>query len=186
MFWKLYKAKMLLFEMMKVEFKKTQIEDCEQLLRLYKAVAQNPRGIARSEEEINLDYIAGIITSSGLGFVAIHENRIIGEIHATSKNIRIFNHLLSYLTIGIHPDYQGKGLGTKLFNQFLDFVQHNRPDISRVELESRASNKAGIKLYEKMGFVLEGRMKNQTRNADGSHEDGVMYAWFNPNYNQSF
>jgi ribosomal protein S18 acetylase RimI-like enzyme len=159
--------------------------DLPQIVSLYKAVAQNSRGIARSISEINDQYVAALwegISTGGLGFVAVAEHKIVGEIHATQKGIQIFDHLLSYLTIGIHPDYQNKGLGKKLFTNFLTNVQRERKDIYRVELESRASNIAGIKLYERMGFVMEGRMINQTRNADGIHEDGVMYAWFNPYY----
>lgn len=168
--------------------RETQSTDATAIHSLYVAVAQNPRGIARSASEITETYVNAIldgIANGGLGFVAIHDNKLIGEIHATTKNIRIFDHLLSYLTIGIHPEFQGKGLGKQLFAYFLNYVTEKRKDIYRVELESRASNIAGIKLYESLGFVLEGRMKNQTRNADGSHEDGVMYAWFNPNYERS-
>jgi ribosomal protein S18 acetylase RimI-like enzyme len=169
---------------MNFEIRETLNQDAAALLALYRAVAQNPRGIARSEAEIDQFYIQSIldgVVKGGLGFVVFYENRLVGEIHAITKGIRIFDHLLSSLTIGIHPDYQGKGLGNQLFSHFLNFVKKERIDIYRVELESRASNVFGIKLYERMGFIQEGRMKNQTRNADGSYEDGVMYAWINPN-----
>lgn len=165
--------------------RQTQKEDQPGILKLYKAVAENSRGIARNKTEVNENYVQSIwqgIQNGGLGMVAILNDQMIGEIHASSKGIAIFNHVLAYLTVGVHPDFQGKGVGKLLFQELLSFIEKKRPDIYRVELESRASNIAGIRLYESVGFTLEGRMKNQTRNIDGSHEDGVAYAWFNKNY----
>ena len=170
---------------MKFQIRHTTKADLTAIKELYKAVATNQRGIARSEAEITDKYINQVwegIQAEGLGMLVLDEERVIGEIHASKKGLGIFDHILSHLTIGVHPDYQGKGVGKMLFQHFLAFVVKERPEISRVELEARASNVAGIKLYESQGFVLEGRMINQTKNLDGSHEDGVMYAWFNPAY----
>lgn len=163
----------------------TEEKDLPELLTLYRSVADTPQGIARSKEEINESYIQSIwrgVQDGGLGMVAVLNSRIIGEIHASTKGVHIFNHLLSFLTIGVSPDFQGKGVGKQLFRAFLSYIENHRTDIYRVELEARASNTAGIRVYESVGFILEGRMRNQTRNIDGSHEDGVSYAWFNKNY----
>jgi putative acetyltransferase len=165
--------------------RQTEEKDLPELLLLYYAVADNPKGIARSKKEVNQNYIQSIwqgVENGGLGMVAVLDNKVIGEIHASQKGIHIFDHLLSFLTIGVSPDFQGKGVGKQLFRAFLSYIENHRTDIYRVELEARASNIAGIRVYESVGFVLEGRMKNQTKNADGSHEDGVAYAWFNKNY----
>lgn len=170
---------------MSFQLRETVKADLPAIKLLYKAVAANPRGIARSEAEITdayVNYLWEGIQADGLGMVVFDGERLIGEIHASKKGLGIFDHILSHLTIGVHPDYQGKGLGKMLFQHFLASVVKERPEIYRVELEARASNVAGLKLYESQGFVLEGRMINQTKNLDGSHEDGVMYAWFNPAY----
>ncbi len=170
-----------------MSIRKTEEKDLPELLQLYRAVADTPNGIARSKEEVNESYIRAIwrgVESGGLGMVAILDEKVIGEIHASQKGVNIFNHLLSFLTIGVSPDFQGKGVGKQLFRAYLSYIENYRTDIYRVELEARASNIAGIRVYESLGFVLEGRMKNQTRNTDGSHEDGVSYAWFNKNYDQ--
>lgn len=99
--------------------------------------------------------------------------------------IRIFDHILTHLTIIVHPDHQGKGLGKKILQAFLHEVMENRPDIRRVELESRSSNFRSIGLYKELGFVQEGTMKNKTRNKDGSFEDSILMAWTNPHYTPS-
>jgi RimJ/RimL family protein N-acetyltransferase len=107
---------------------------------------------------------------------------IIAEIHAMKYGIRIFDHILTHLTIIVHPDHQGKGLGKKILQAFLNEVMEKRPGIRRVELESRSSNYRSIGLYKHLGFVQEGTMKNKTRNKDGSFEDSILMAWANPNY----
>lgn len=172
--------------MMNLSFRKTQLSDFDELKALYINVAQNPRGIARNPTEILDEYIQSIVglnENGGLSMIVTGESdALIGEIHAGQKGIAIFDHLLAHLTIGIHSNYQGKGVGKAVFKAFLNEVEKTRKDIYRVELESRASNEAGIRLYKRVGFIEEGRMVNQTRNLDGSHENGVMMTWYNPSY----
>ena len=72
---------------------------------------------------------------------------------------------------------QGKGYGKMLFQFFLEYIENERLDILRVELESRSSNSNSIGLYESLGFIKEGVMVEKTRNFDGSFEDSMMLAW---------
>lgn len=167
--------------------RKALLKDAAGLCHLYKEVAKNERGIARMEDEISGQYIESIIGSAlskGLILVGLDEasQTIIAEIHAIKYGIRIFDHILTQLTILVHPDYQGKGLGKKILQAFLNEIRENRPDVRRVELESRSSNYRSIGLYKQLGFVQEGTMKNKTRNQDGSFEDSILMAWANPSY----
>ncbi len=160
-------------------------EDKSSLYALYKAVAQNSGGIARTEDEITEDYIDALFSSlenKGIMLVGTEEETgaLIAEIHASKYGIKIFDHILTSLTIVVHPDYQGKGIGKKMFEAFLNHIEHHRPEIGRVELESRATNKRSIALYRQLGFVQEGVMKNKTRNPDGKFEDSILMTWTNP------
>jgi putative acetyltransferase len=171
----------------KMEIRKPVLSDRTLVYSLYKEVAKNQGGIARLEEEITETYIEGIFKSvgrQGLMLIGIEEqtNQVIAEIHASKYGIRIFDHILTNLTIVVHPAYQRIGVGKRLFEKFLAEIQENRPDIGRVELESRATNNRSIGLYQSIGFVHEGRMKNKTRNKDGSFEDSILMAWHNSNF----
>ncbi|BDD03714.1 GNAT family N-acetyltransferase [Aureibacter tunicatorum] len=170
---------------MNYTLRQTSTEDAESLHTMYLDVAKYKLGIARYEKEINLGYIQNIIAENqngGLGFIILSNDQIIGEIHAHKYGIQIFDHILSNLTIAVHPDFQGKGIGKRLFAHFLEYITVNRPDIWRVELESRANNSRSRGLYESLGFIEEGVMKHKTRNFGGDFEDSVAYAWFNENY----
>ncbi|HEX2535746.1 MAG TPA: GNAT family N-acetyltransferase, partial [Chitinophagaceae bacterium] len=105
---------------------------------------------------------------------------LLAAVHAVKYGLRIFDHILTGLTIVVHPSWQGRGLGKALFTAFLRTLEASRPDIRRVELESRASNTRSIGLYQSLGFVPEGVLRNKTRNADGSFEDSLLMAWTAP------
>lgn len=155
--------------------------DHTHLLELHRAVAQDPNGIARMPHEITNTYIASLLTiapPTGLQLVVENETGdLIAEIHGSKYGLQIFDHILANLTIVVHPDWQGKGIGKTLFTRFLGAVQHRFPEIRRIELEARATNEASLGLYRSLGFVQEGVYRNKTRNRDGSFVDSIPMAF---------
>ncbi len=154
--------------------------DHARLLALHRAVAEDPNGIARMPDEITEEYIASLLAISppnGLQWVVESETgELIGEIHGSKYGLRIFEHVLGNLTIVVHPDWQGKGIGKALFTRFLSEVQHRFPEVRRIELEARATNEASLGLYRSLDFVQEGVYQNKTRNRDGSFVDSIPMA----------
>jgi RimJ/RimL family protein N-acetyltransferase len=154
--------------------------DHSNLLILHQAVAEDPNGIARMPDEITDAYIQSLLTiqpPTGLQLVLENDSDgLIGEIHATKYGLRIFDHIMANLTIVVHPAHQGKGIGKALFSRFLNEIRQTFPEIKRVELEARASNQASLRLYESLGFEVEGIYRNKTRNRDGSFVDSVAMA----------
>lgn len=169
-----------------VRIRKATTLDKSAILELHREVARISQGIARTEPEITetyIDTLLQITAQHGLMLVALSaSDLVIAEIHASKYGLLIFDHILTGLTISVHPAYQGMGVGKRLFQAFLDEIQQVFPEVSRVELESRASNQKSIGLYQSLGFVQEGRMKNKTRNQDGSYEDSLLMAWTRPGF----
>ncbi len=54
------------------------------------------------------------------------------------------------LAISVRKDYWGKGIGSKLMEQLIDFCRQTGGEIA--ELEVRSDNERGIALYKKFGF----------------------------------
>jgi len=164
-----------------MNIRKAALTDQKQLLALYLKVAENPRGIARTVEEIDASYISNLFESveknDGLFLVGLDNRKIVAAILASKYGLKIFDHILSNLTVLVHPNFQGKGFGKQLFLAFLEIIKNERPDILRVELESRSSNQKSLGLYRSIGFQQEGVMKNKTRNLDGGFEDSLLFAW---------
>lgn len=169
-----------------VIIRKATDQDKKAIVELHRKVARISQGIARTEAEITDQYVDHLFTTverHGLMLVALDAvGQLVAEIHAVKYGLHIFDHILTGLTIAVHPDYQGKGIGKMLFQAFLEEVQRTFPEVTRVELESRASNQKSIGLYHSLGFVQEGRMKNKTRNKDGSFENSLLMAWTKPGF----
>ena len=57
--------------------------------------------------------------------------------------------------MAVRDDWQGKGVGTALMEAVLDLAD-NWLNLTRVELTVYTDNAAGIALYKKFGFEIEG------------------------------
>ncbi len=71
--------------------------------------------------------------------------------------------------VGIHPQYQGRGLGQLLLCVLLDRAREI--DMARATLEVRASNLGALHIYAKYGFETVGRRKKYYQDTG---EDGVI------------
>lgn len=154
-------------------------EDISEIFTLYKEVATQPGFLARLDGEIDLDYISDNIISSisnGICLIARDEpsKQVIAEIHGYTSDIYCFSHVIGGLTIAVSPNQQGQGLGYTIFEQFIEHTKINNPKITRIELMVRQSNSRAINLYQKLGFQIEGQLKNRILNIDGSKEDDLM------------
>jgi ribosomal protein S18 acetylase RimI-like enzyme len=156
-----------------------------QLLELYKEISKFPDGIILNPHEISQKYIAHFLRSSiqnGLILVGLLEGKIVGEIHAYTPDIYAFQHILSNLTIVVHPGHHGQGIGRKLFEQFLETVRTQYPHILRIELYVREHNERNVNFYKSLGFVNEGRQEHKIFVSKSEFETPLHMAWFNPKY----
>jgi [ribosomal protein S18]-alanine N-acetyltransferase len=72
-------------------------------------------------------------------------------------------------TIAVHPDYRRQGIGEKVLLHALLAVQDE--GARRVFLEVRAGNAAAQAMYEKYGFIVDGRRLKYYRDND---EDAIL------------
>lgn len=163
-------------------------EDRFKVKKLYYEVAKTEGGIARLDHEITDEYIEYFIAKSlesGLILVAEHPDNpeeLIAEIHAFKPGPSAFNHVLSELTIVVHPTFQKKKLGRTIFTIFLEEIGLNRPDIGRIELIARESNQKAIQFYQSLGFRIEGRLEMRIKTPQKTYEADIPMGWQNPNY----
>lgn len=105
-------------------------------------------------------------------FVAVVNGKIVGNagIHSVSESPRE-KHVCG-LGIGIAEPYQGRGVGRALMKTCLDFADH-WANYSRVQLTVHADNARAIKLYESLGFQIEGRHRDYSFR-EGGYVDGMF------------
>jgi RimJ/RimL family protein N-acetyltransferase len=155
-------------------------DDSAAILALYVTVARISGGLARMPDEMNLEYVEDCVAKSlknGVLLVAEGGGRLLGELHAYGAGLKKFEHVLANLTVAVHPDAQGQGLGRRLFETMLTEVREKRPDILRIELFTQESNVRGQRLYESVGFRRQGWSEQAILGPDGELEADIPMAW---------
>ncbi|MCS5423211.1 MULTISPECIES: GNAT family N-acetyltransferase [Psychrilyobacter] len=159
-----------------MNIRKGRIDDVDKVYRLYKKVSQTEGGIARFEDEVTEEYVEGFVKNAlddGVFIVAEKDGDIVGEIHGYKIGIRVFDHVLSNITIVVSPDFCGEGIGKKIF---LKLIEEGKKieGVSRMELIARESNKKALKFYESLGFEIEGKMRQRIKNSKGEFEADIL------------
>ena len=65
---------------------------------------------------------------------------------------------VGHIGLAVHDDWHAKGVGTALMQALID-VADNWLNLSRLELTVFTDNEPAVKLYKKLGFVIEGTHK---------------------------
>ncbi|UXH79757.1 GNAT family N-acetyltransferase [Roseateles amylovorans] len=98
------------------------------------------------------------VQSGELQLLAFDGDRLLGSagLHLVGPQARR-RHAMA-LGIGVHPDAQGTGVGTALMSALIQQADDWLGTL-RIELTVFADNLRAIRLYERFGFVHEGRLR---------------------------
>ncbi len=100
-------------------------------------------------EKQNLNDFALKLAEKATLFVEYEDDRIIAAVAGYTENV-IDN--LGYISIvATLPEAQGKGLASKLVNQFLKNAEQKQ--LNAVHLYAVTTNVPAIRMYQKLGFV---------------------------------
>lgn len=80
----------------------------------------------------------------------------IGEIHLSRLAPQHAHHRCTEIGIDIIPEHQGKGYGGEAINWSLDYA-FRLAGLHRVKIRGFEWNAGALRLYERLGFVNEGR-----------------------------
>jgi RimJ/RimL family protein N-acetyltransferase len=152
-------------------------EDAEALLRLQhqldgetKFMLLEPGERTTTVEKARENIQRVLDQTNGTILVAEHDDNLIGYLYANGGGARRNSHTV-YLVIGILQAYTGQGIGTRLFEELERWAREK--GLHRLELGVMTPNTAGIALYTKMGFVIEGTRKHAYR-VDGEWVDEYL------------
>jgi putative acetyltransferase len=162
-----------------VAIRASTLADAPAVLALHAAASARGGGLAREPDEMDLAQIEAVLAkalSNGLALSAWVGGAIAGEIHASRLGPRQFAHNLTDLTVAVHPDFQGRGVGAALFEALFAAAATLTPRIERVELMCREGNLRAVQLYQRLGFVIEGRFPRRVRLRDGTLDDDLAMA----------
>ena len=67
----------------------------------------------------------------------------------------------------------GSGVGSRLLSRALDWL-YTETDTNRVDLDLFVENERARRAYEKLGFIVEGRLRDYHRSVDGRIRDALI------------
>jgi ribosomal protein S18 acetylase RimI-like enzyme len=91
-----------------------------------------------------IDVLAALTFPETVRYVAVCDERIVGFVVGDRRQRQGVGWIA---TIGVHPAYRGRKIGTKL----LDLCEHGL-NMTRVRLSLRPSNQAALHLYQRQGY----------------------------------
>ena len=118
---------------------------------------------------------------SSMVFRIEYEDKLIGEIGF--RTIKWFNRKAE-ISLVVTPEYQGKGHGKQALLLLMQFA-FKKMNLYRLEAEVIDYNDKAKSLFEKAGFVLEGRLREAKYN-NGNYHDILRYGMLRSEYEKKY
>jgi len=138
-------------------------------------VAREKRYLAQTEapplEDVR-KFVMGNLAAGAPHFVALVGSDLVGWCDAWVRPQAGWRHC-GILGMGVLRAYRGHGIGEALLEATLRRAREK--GLTRVELAVRVDNEPAKKLYDKLGFVVEGICRRHQR-IDGQYYDSYMMA----------
>jgi len=115
-------------------------------------------------------FVLDNIRNGHVHFVALFDGQVVGWCDVLPKDRPAYRHS-GVLGIGIVEAHRGKRLGFNLMRSAIETAQAS--GITRIELTVRVDNPRAQRLYERMGFVVEGRISRHMK-VDGEYYDSML------------
>jgi ribosomal protein S18 acetylase RimI-like enzyme len=163
-----------------VEIRPATPDDAAALIAHLKALAAEPGiNVPLAPDEITLtvaeerDRIDGFTDNPrALLLVATRGRELLGELSVRGISSRRAVAHVATLGMSVRADARGQGIGKALLEDALAWVED--AGFTRLELQVYARNQPAISLYEKAGFVLEGRRRAFIKEGETFLDDLVM------------
>lgn len=99
--------------------------------------------------------------------VAELDGQLVGYIYADGGRYRRNQHC-AHIVIGVRAAYTGQGIGRRLLEELITWAGNH--GLTRLELTVMTHNERAVRLYQKMGFEIEG-LRRRSLFVDGEYID---------------
>jgi len=149
-------------------------DDVPAMVDLHARVAAEGLWIG-TEAPVDTDRSTRLISESiqsedHLRLVAIDGGRVVGNLSLNPSAAGVV-----YLGMNIDAEYRAQGVGTAMMLAAIDWAR-SKPGVHKMELEVWPHNGAGLALYRKVGFEVEGRRRRHYRRGNGELWDAILMA----------
>ncbi|MDG5816158.1 GNAT family N-acetyltransferase [Chitinispirillales bacterium ANBcel5] len=120
-------------------------------------------------------FITHMIKNKFPQYFLLSNQEVIGWCDITPKDIPEFSHV-GTLGMGIIKNYRGKGYGKKLLLKTIEHAK-NINHLEKIELTVFESNEIAIRLYQSLGFEIEGK-RIKSRKIDNEYDNEIEMGIF--------
>ncbi|MEA1010545.1 GNAT family N-acetyltransferase [Bacillus cereus] len=110
-----------------------------------------------------------------LFLIAEAHNRIVGFSRCEGSDLKRLSHKVEF-GVCILKEFWGYGIGKNLLQQSINWADEN--EVKKIFLQVLETNEKAIQLYKKLGFGVEGILKNDKRLSDGKYYNTVVMGRF--------
>lgn len=95
-----------------------------------------------------------------------------------ARHMRVVSneHVLHFDALAVSPSARGRGIASLLIEAAIE--EARRRGVRKLGLRALSTNSVALTLYDRHGFVEEGRLIDEIRLPDGSYVDDVWMALF--------
>lgn len=161
---------------LQVEMRDLRVEDAAVVL----ALASEPGVVATTAPFATLggiEHFQRWLSRPGLMLGAFDAERLVGVVLAEQRDALLREHVLDMTFVAVAEHARGRGVGDRLVRDTLRWA--TAQGLTRVELRVWPDNVAAIRLYERYGFEIEGRIRRHAI-VDGREIDALLMAWLAP------
>lgn len=148
------------------------IELCKRLDRETKFMMLEPDERTANVQQQRDAFNSLLAAGNRMVFVAEDDGNLVGYLGAYGGEFRRNKHK-AYIVVGILRQHAGKGVGTSLFTHMEKWAREI--GVRRLELTVMVHNEAGLALYKKAGFTIEGTARDSML-VDGKYVDEYYMA----------
>lgn len=148
-----------------VQIREGKVDDAQELIQTMKDILRSTEYLLVDEEEFNMTLEQEVAwlkafddIPTSLYLVATHNNEIIGTFGINGTLMKKMRHTAS-MGLSLKKEWRGLGLGRMLMEEGIKWTKE-KTNVEILWLDVFSPNNTAISLYEKLGFVEEGRQKN--------------------------
>lgn len=142
-----------------------------------RSLAENPETIRRRLPTTEADERREIEEAEANGrafiLIAVAGETVIGQLGLWAGTEPHNRHTARF-GVSVDRDWRRRGIGRRLLETAISEAK-TWPDFCRIDLECSPGNHAAIRLYESLGFTVEGRMR-KARNFGAGPKDSLVMA----------
>jgi RimJ/RimL family protein N-acetyltransferase len=154
-------------------------DEAQRLLDYVRSVARETPFFVLQEDEFNFtdeqerQWIREHLEDAGkLAVAAEVVGEIVGFLSFENNPQKRLRHRGAF-GVSVAKPWRGQGLGTALVQTLIDWAEAD-PLVEKIGLAVYANNENAIRLYEKLGFLVEGRRPREMKIADGQYVDDLL------------